>query len=147
MDNLDKKASEYSNILCNQTGVYSKGEIETAYAQDASEALQLQVDKCGSFGQALFTLKHYGRPVARECWGKDAFITLQNDSHIPKEVVPNMQSLHYCAKDIIKKLGDGSIKYHAQCSIVFPNRPDGLTATNYIPDWEDMLAEDWVIVR
>ncbi|NCB43380.1 MAG: DUF2829 domain-containing protein, partial [Clostridia bacterium] len=31
MRNLDEKAAEYTANLCNQTGIFSKGEIETAY--------------------------------------------------------------------------------------------------------------------
>jgi hypothetical protein len=41
MKTLDEKSAEYSARLCNQTGNYSKGEIETAYVIGASDNKQL----------------------------------------------------------------------------------------------------------
>lgn len=37
MKSLDEKAADYSAKICNQTGVYTKGEIETAYVIGAVE--------------------------------------------------------------------------------------------------------------
>lgn len=41
MKTLDEKSAEYSAKLCNQSGNYSKGELETAYVLGASENREL----------------------------------------------------------------------------------------------------------
>ena len=75
------------------------------------------------------------------------FIVKQIDSDISPDIVPKMQSLPDAAKKEIKKYADGSMHYHSQCLIVYPHSMQGATATNYIPDWLDMFANDWVIVE
>ena len=39
MKTTDEKSKEYSSILCNQSGIYSKGEIETAFVVGYNEAM------------------------------------------------------------------------------------------------------------
>ena len=39
MKTTDEKSEEYSSILCNQSGIYSKGEIETAFVVGYNEAM------------------------------------------------------------------------------------------------------------
>ena len=40
MKTTDEKSEEYSSILCNQSGIYSKGEIETAFVVGYNEAMR-----------------------------------------------------------------------------------------------------------
>ena len=53
MRNLDEKAAEYTANLCNQTGIFSKGEIETAYVAGAIDNEVLAPGEMGSFGKAI----------------------------------------------------------------------------------------------
>lgn len=147
MKSLDEKAADYSARLSNQSGNYTKGEIETAYVTGAAEKEALTIGETGTFGQALVSLQR-GFNVRRKEWIKngDMFIVKQIDSDISPDIVPKIQSLPYAAKAEIKRHADGSMHYHSQCLIVYPNSMQGATATNYIPDWLDMFANDWMIV-
>lgn len=97
------------------------------------------------FGEALELMKN-GIPVRRTIWSDDTYIVKQINSDINEEVVPNMQSLPAEAKRLVKELGDGSIHYREQVLVIF--RDGHMTkATNYIPDWIDIFAEDWVAYK
>lgn len=74
------------------------------------------------------------------------FITMQNPADIPSEVIPKMTSLNYHAKQILGTVGDCQIHYRNQVLII--NKVDGEPnmATHYTPSWEDIFAEDWMIV-
>lgn len=97
-----------------------------------------------SFGEALQALEA-GKCVRRESWVGDKFVVKQIDSDIPAEVVPKMQSLPDSAKQFIGKTADGDIHYRNQCLIV-KQYPSSTVATNYVPDWNDMFAKDWVVL-
>lgn len=96
------------------------------------------------FGEALEFLKE-GYPVYRESWDGYTFIIKQVNSNINKDTVPKMQSLPDAAKTLVLKSGDGTIAYRQQCLKVYTRNQenDGVMATNYIPDWLDIFAEDW----
>ena len=146
MKTLDEKAAEYSARLSNQSGNYTKGEIETAYVVGASENAELTAGEPGTFGQALVALQR-GYNIARKEWGGKCFIVNQINSDIASDIVPKMQSLPDAAKRKIGKSGDGSIHYRDQCLVVYPDPKLGCMATNYIPDWQDMFSDDWIIVK
>lgn len=97
-----------------------------------------------SFGEALQALEA-GKCVRRESWVGDKFVVKQIDSDIPAEVVPKMQSLPDSAKQFIGKTANGDIHYRNQCLIV-KQYPSSTVATNYVPDWNDMFAKDWVVL-
>ena len=97
-----------------------------------------------SFGEALQALE-VGKCVRRESWVGDKFVVKQIDSDIPAEVVPKMQSLPDSAKQFIGKTADGDIHYRNQCLIV-KQYPSSTVATNYVPDWNDMFAKDWMVL-
>lgn len=65
MKSLDEKAAEYSARLSNQTGNYTKGEIETAYVIGATENAELISGESGTFGQAIATMQR-GNLVTRK---------------------------------------------------------------------------------
>lgn len=97
-----------------------------------------------SFGEALQALEA-GKCVKRESWVGDKFVVKQIDSDIPAEVVPKMQSLPDSAKQFIGKTANGDIHYRNQCLIV-KQYPSSTVTTNYVPDWNDMFAKDWVVL-
>lgn len=96
------------------------------------------------FGEALQALEA-GKCVKRESWVGDKFVVKQIDSDIPAEVVPKMQSIPDSAKQFIGKTADGDIHYRNQCLIV-KQYPSSSVATNYVPDWNDMFAKDWMVL-
>lgn len=97
-----------------------------------------------SFGEALQALET-GRCVRRESWIGDKFVVKQIDSDIPAEVVPKMQSLPDSAKKIINKTHREDIHYRNQCLMIVQDTETSV-ATNYVPDWNDMFAKDWIVL-
>lgn len=67
------------------------------------------------------------------------------DSDISAEIVPKMQSLPDSAKELIGKTADKDIHYRNQC-LVIKRFPSSSVATNYVPDWNDMFAKDWMVL-
>lgn len=134
MKTLDEKSIEYSARLSNQSGNYTKGEIETAYVTGAAQNMELVFGEEGTFGQALTALQH-GFNIARKEWRGKCFITKQIDSDIASDIVPKMQSLPDAAKKEISKCAGGSIHYRDQCLVVYPDSEYGCMTTNYVLDW------------
>lgn len=146
MKTLDEKSAEYSARLSNQSGNYTKGEIETAYVTGAVENEGLTSGELGTFGQALVSLQR-GFNIARDEWDGKCFIVKQINSDIASDIVPKMQSLPDAAKKEIGKYADGSIHYREQCLVVYPDTEYGCMATNYVPDWQDIFSNDWIIIE
>lgn len=149
MKKLDEMSEEYSGRLCNQSGTYTKGEIEMAYVTGAIETKCLPEDGTpGTGSQALASLQA-GHCVTRLCWDERCFIIKQIDSDISAKIVPVMQSLPASAKKRISGYSDGTIHYRDQCLMIraYPNgEHKGYHATNYVPNWVDLFATDWVVV-
>lgn len=97
-----------------------------------------------SFGEALQALEA-GKCVARKGWITTCFVVKQIDSDIPAEVVPKMQSLPDSAKKIINKTHREDIHYRNQCLMIVQDTETSV-ATNYVPDWNDMFAKDWMVL-
>lgn len=97
-----------------------------------------------SFGEALQALEA-GKCVRRESWEEGKFVVKQIPADIPAEVVPNMQSLPDSAKEIINKTHREDIHYRCQCLLIVQDTETSV-ATNYIPDWQDMFAKNWMVV-
>ena len=97
-----------------------------------------------SFGEALQALEA-GKCVARKGWITTCFVVKQIDSDIPAEVVPKMQSLPDSAKEIINKTHREDIHYRNQCLMIVQGTETSV-ATNYVPDWNDMFAKDWIVL-
>lgn len=97
-----------------------------------------------SFGEALQALEA-GKCVARKGWITTCFVVKQIDSDIPAEVVPKMQSLPDSAKEIINKTHREDIHYRNQCLMIVQGTETSV-ATNYVPDWNDMFAKDWMVL-
>ena len=102
------------------------------------------------FAEVIDGLKE-GRAFSRQTeswWGK--CIVRQIPQTVPKEVVPKMTSLPECLKAPISTIGSdpdllGTITFHDQVLIVTLNDSAPVSATSFIPTWEDIFAEDWVL--
>lgn len=70
-----------------------------------------------SFGEALQALEA-GKCVRRESWIGDKFVVKQIDS---------------------------DIHYRNQCLLI-KQFPSSSVAINYVPDWNDMFAKDWMVL-
>lgn len=93
------------------------------------------------FGVAIKMLK-LDKAVARKSWEGNKYVIKQINSSIPEEIIPRMTSLPPSVKELLLKSPSKVINYHEQCLII-TQLEDGNYATNYIPDWIDMFAEDW----
>lgn len=155
MKTLDEKAIEFSSRLSNQSGTYSKGEIETAYVAGASDNEELREGEAGSFGQALASLKH-GRLVFRAGWnGKGMFIFMRpaDELHV-SFVATEIKSLpqgvkDYFAQDLVDGEGnplelksDDNVKFTAYMCM---KAADGTIVNGWLASQTDMLANDWMI--
>ena len=153
MKTLDEKSAEYSAMLCNQSGSYSKGELETAYVIGANESRELQCGEFGTFGQALESIKQ-GRLVARKGWNeKGMFIFMRPADEIRVDVVVNnVKSLPFSVKEYYQQdmfdsngvpiqITDGDVvKFTAYICM---KAADGTIVNGWLASQTDMLAEDW----
>lgn len=78
------------------------------------------------------------------------WIVKQIPQTVPADVVPKMTSLPDIIKPMIGTIGledeaKGSISYHDQVIIVTLRDDERVSATYYIPTWEDIFAEDWMV--
>ena len=73
------------------------------------------------------------------------FITMQIPADIPTDVIPKMTSLNDRAKNILGTVGDCQIHYRNQVLMVKIDGKEN-TATNYMPTWEDIFADDWISI-
>ncbi|MBK5721326.1 DUF2829 domain-containing protein [Dysgonomonas sp. Marseille-P4677] len=153
MKTLDEKSAEYSAKLCNQSGNYSKGELETAYCQGATENAKLTKGEFGTFGQALESIKH-GFLVTRKGWnGKGMFIFMRPADEIRVDIVVNsVKSLPYAVKEYFKQdIGDTPandipatdvVKFTAYLCM---KAADGTIVNGWLASQTDMLSEDWML--
>lgn len=101
---------------------------------DVIEALQK-----GGIATRYSTPAFYGKKIVK-----------QIPQTVPAEVVPKMTSLPDSIKVQIGTVGlgdefQGSISYHDQVLIVTINDGERVSATSYVPSWEDIFADDWMI--
>ena len=149
MKTLDEKSAEYSAKLCNQSGRYTKGEIETAYVIGASENEELTIGELGSFGQALKSIQR-GRLVTRQGWnGKGMFIFQRPEDSLPTNIIVNqVKSLPESFKRWVSdNYGDSEsdkIKFTAYLCM---KAADGTVVNGWLASQTDMLASDWMIVE
>lgn len=99
------------------------------------------------FAEVIEALKN-GGSAYRELWGSNKNIVKQIPQCIKSDIVPKMTSLPDVAKRKVGKMGSGEIAYHNQVlEIAYWNDINmPAYATYYIPTWEDIFAEDWVII-
>lgn len=156
MKTTDEKARDYTNRILNQTGTYTKGELETAYVTGAIEASAVFDNSNISFGRALDALKQ-GKRVARQGWnGKGMFIFMRPADELNIEfVIDKVKSLpqsvkDYYLQDITNERGErvpadenDTIKFTAYICM---KAADGSIVNGWLASQTDMLSEDWVIL-
>ncbi|WP_052042982.1 MW1434 family type I TA system toxin [Hoylesella buccalis] len=98
-----------------------------------------------NFGEIITALQN-GKVVKRNVWGDCVCAVKQIDSDINSNVVPKMQSLPQDAKDFVLASDTKTIHYRSQCLRLKRYADGGVVATNYVPDWLDIFANDWEIV-
>lgn len=146
---LDEKSVEYSARLCNQSGNYTKGEIETAYVVGASESEELSTGELGSFGQALKSIQR-GRLVARQGWnGKGMFIFQRPEDSLPTDMIVNqVKSLPESFKRwVANNNGDSATDKIKFTAYLCMKAADGTVVNGWLASQTDMLAHDWMIVE
>lgn len=154
MRNLDERAADYSAKLCNQSGTYTKGEIETAYVTGANWNAVLSAGSTGTFGQAIESLKR-GFLVTRSGWnGKGMFVFMRPADELPIDfVAKSIKSLpdavkNYYSKDLEYKPADPTaaekdvVKF---TSYICMKAADGTIVNGWLASQTDMLSEDWMI--
>ena len=149
MKTLDEKSAEYSAKLCNQSGNYTKGEVETAYVIGASENEELTIGEVGSFGQALNSIQR-GRLVTRQGWnGKGMFIFQRPEDSLPTNMIVNqVKSLPESFKRWVSdNYGDSEADKIKFTAYLCMKAADGTVVTGWLASQTDMLANDWMIVE
>ena len=98
------------------------------------------------FAEVIECLKN-GGTATREAWGAVANkeIMMQIPQRIAKEIVPKMTSVQEIMKPKIENLGTGEIEYHHQVLMIEFSLNSPARATYFIPTWEDIMAEDWML--
>lgn len=155
MKTLDEKAAEYSARLSNQSGNYTKGEIETAYVVGAAENEELASGECGTFGQAIASMQK-GNLVTRKGWnGKGMFIFMRpadelHVSFVAKEIKSLPQKVKdYYYQDCVDGRGN-PIELEKNDTVKFTpyicmKAADGTIVNGWLASQADMLANDWMI--
>jgi hypothetical protein len=149
MKTLDEKSAEYSAKLCNQSGNYTKGEVETAYVIGASENEELTIGEVGSFGQALNSIQR-GRLVTRQGWnGKGMFIFQRPEDSLPTNMIVNqVKSLPESFKRWVSdNYGDSEADKIKFTAYLCMKAADGTVVNGWLASQTDMLANDWMIVE
>lgn len=97
-----------------------------------------------NFSAVIECLKKGGY-ASRSTWHDNQEIVMQIPQCIAKDVVPKMTSLPEAIKPKISTVGSGEISYHDQVIMITftDDEKTPVSATYYIPSWEDILAEDW----
>lgn len=99
------------------------------------------------FNVVAFLLKN-GKMVRRAAWPKDVFVFRQVPATIPKEIVPNMQSLPKDVKDEFEKRFNDSTKnleaIHYDFQLAMVNSDNIIIS--YAPTVEDMYSDDWNVL-
>lgn len=138
-----------SDTLIYPTKVLLSAQVETEreYSYLLNDRLERMPDGKESlnnydFGTAIKFLKA-GGAIRRAGWnGKGMFVIKQVPAHIISETIPNMQSLHQIAKDILMKRQKPCLDYINQMLIIHPNG----RADSWVPSSSDVFAEDWKLV-
>lgn len=95
-----------------------------------------------SFSDALDALKN-GLCIRRASWHCNKFAVKQVNADIPNNVIPTMQSLPQEAKKLLRTK---NLEYRNQCLMVTLLESTA-KATNYVPNWNDIFSDDWMIVE
>ena len=99
------------------------------------------------FSKVLSCLKN-GGTATRQAWSSEnKEIMMQIPQRIAKDIVPKMTSVQSGIKPKINTVGSGEIEYHDQVIILtfVDDEKTPVRATYYVPTWEDIFADDWML--
>ena len=100
------------------------------------------------FSEVIECLKN-GGTAFRLAWGDNGSkeIMMQIPQRIAKDIVPKMTSVQDHVKPKINTVGSGEIEYHHQVLIITfaDDSETPARATYYVPTWEDIMADDWIL--
>lgn len=100
------------------------------------------------FSEVIECLKN-GGTAFRQAWGDNGSkeIMMQIPQRIAKDIVPKMTSVQEHVKPKINTVGSGEIEYHHQVLIITftDDSETPARATYYVPTWEDIMADDWIL--
>lgn len=99
------------------------------------------------FKDVISCLKN-GGTATRQAWNdKNIEVMMQIPQRIAKDIVPKMTSVQESIKPKISTVGSGEIEYHDQVLIItfVDDEKTPAKATYYVPSWEDIFAEDWIV--
>lgn len=99
------------------------------------------------FKDVISCLKN-GGTATRQAWSdKNIEVMMQIPQRIAKDIVPKMTSVQESIKPKISTVGSGEIEYHDQVLIItfVDDEKTPAKATYYVPSWEDIFAEDWIV--
>ncbi len=99
------------------------------------------------FKDVISCLKN-GSTATRRAWNdKNIEVMMQIPQRIAKDIVPKMTSVQESIKPKISTVGSGEIEYHDQVLIItfVDDEKTPAKATYYVPSWEDIFAEDWIV--
>lgn len=98
------------------------------------------------FGKVIEHLRKEGM-ARRASWEPGREIVAHRDTGVRREYVPMMTSLPETAKAKIGRSGSGEITFDNQVLIIrFQDGAKPAEATGYTPTWDDIFAEDWVLL-
>lgn len=119
--------------------------LSDAYSRGAASAKELLPGQTGTFGQALVSLSK-GKSVRRKSWSSEVvFITKQTDACIPMCDVQRLRNLPHDAQKKVIESGYGSLRRRNTMIVVYPSTT-GMVASSYVPDWEEIFADDWELL-
>ena len=154
MWNLDEMAEEYIQAVEKQKktenadfdGKFTRGDMETCCVYGAQQAMVLQRDQQGTFGQAIGSLKN-GFLVARQGWnGKGMFLFMRPFDELKDDfIVDTVKSLPFNFKEWVKAHPNESGSRFFKAYICM-KAADGSIVNGWNATQVDMLAEDWVLV-
>ena len=101
------------------------------------------------FKDVIICLKN-GGTATRQAWSdRNIEVMMQIPQRIAKEIVPKMTSVQEIIKTKINTVGSGEIEYHDQVLIItfVDDDKTPAKATYYVPSWEDIFAEDWIVTN
>lgn len=135
---LDRRAAYAADLAVNQLD-YSEmfDAAKQAYIVGAVQEKYLNEGECGTFGQAIESLK-LGLRVCRKGWnGKDMFLWLKPVTTVKSE---------WCKDPMLKEIADNNGGEVEALGTICMKTADNKILTGWLASQTDILSNDWVLV-
>lgn len=146
MNTRQEKAERYVSDL-SPIESFPKEELKAAYMNGLIDAETLKLNECGTFGQAIQSLKR-GLLVTRKGWnGKGMFFFMRPSDQLPTEMVVNkVKSLPESFKKwVADNYGDSTSDVIHFTSYICMKAADNTVVNGWLASQTDMLSEDWIL--